>query len=406
MKRELALRFYKVIAICMIISGIVIAGKTFVHADDVPGVTNSSIKIGCTLDQTGPAANVTIPITQAVRTHFRQINEQGGIHGRKINLLVEDDRYSIPTAISAFKKLVFKDEVFILMGPGSSGAVNALIGSIQKHKIPSITLVMPEITVKPFKRYMFIYSDTYVNQMKVLIDYMLKDRKPKEPRIGIAYPDNETGKVDRDAALPILKSYNIVPVCKEVLNPGAFDASSQVMNFKRADVNHILLCGFIPQTTGVLLKDLKKYGCNVPVFANYASASEEVIQMVGDAAKEWYVIHSMASWYDGGSGVARMREATLKYYPGTEKPYRGKHYTVGWVWTLVTAEGLKRAGRNIDREGWINAMEDIKDFDTEGLCGPISYSSNSHKGGSTWKVFKASPDTGKFIPLTGWKSTD
>jgi len=91
---------------------------------------------------------------------------------------------------------------------------------------------MPEITVKPFKRYVFIIADIYPNQMKMLIDYLLKDLNPRDPRIGLVYPDNETGKVDSAAALKVLKSYNIVPVSKEVLNPGSFDASSQIMNLK------------------------------------------------------------------------------------------------------------------------------------------------------------------------------
>ncbi|PIZ19840.1 MAG: hypothetical protein COY50_07885 [Deltaproteobacteria bacterium CG_4_10_14_0_8_um_filter_43_12] len=232
MKVELVSRCYKLIVICFIAILIVIVDKTFIHANDVPGVTDSTIKLGLILDQTGPAANVAVPITQGIRSYFSYINEQGGINGRKLNLLVEDDRYAIPMAISAFKKLVFKDSVFVLMGPSSTGAVTVLSGSAQKEKVPLISPVMPEITVKPFKRYVFIIADIYPNQMKMLIDYLLKDLNPRDPRIGLVYPDNETGKVDSAAALKVLKSYNIVPVSKEVLNPGSFDASSQIMNLK------------------------------------------------------------------------------------------------------------------------------------------------------------------------------
>ncbi|MDY7031159.1 MAG: ABC transporter substrate-binding protein, partial [Thermodesulfobacteriota bacterium] len=315
--------------VCVISLSILFTERTCIYAQDVPGVNQEHIKVGGILDQTGPATIVSVPATQAIQTYFRHINDQGGINGRKIKLLVEDDRYTIPMALSAFKKLVFKDKVFILMGPTSSSALTALNRSIKKEKIPLISLISPEITVKPFKRYMFIIQDIYPGQMNVLIDYVLKDLNPKEPRIGLVYPDNESGKVDLESALKRLKSYNIAPVSKQVLNTDSFDASSQVMNLKRNRVNHIILPGSTP--AWVLLRDLKKYGLHVPVFGSYSLCSEEVIEVVGDAAKQFFAVNAANSWYDEGPGIANMREITLKYHPGTEKPYRGKVYTLAWV---------------------------------------------------------------------------
>ncbi|OIP34775.1 MAG: hypothetical protein COW04_11970 [Deltaproteobacteria bacterium CG12_big_fil_rev_8_21_14_0_65_43_10] len=154
------------------------------------------------------------------------------------------------------------------------------------------------------------------------------------------------------------------------------------------------------------MRESKKYGLDIPVLGSWATCAEEVIRTAGDAAKRFYAVNHMSSWYDDGPGVAKMREITLKYEPGTEKPYRGKIYTHGWVFGLITVEGLKRAGRVLDREAFINAIEGIKDFGTGGLCGPINYSPTSHKGGNTWKIFKSDPATGKFIPLTEWRKSD
>ena len=392
--------------VCIVTLIIILSHNVRAYAEDVPGVTDNSVKIGLTLDQTGPAANVAVPITRGIQSYFRNINEQGGINGRKVKMLVEDDRYAIPMAITAFKKLLFKDKVFILMGPTSTGAITALSRSIKKQKVPLISIVMPQITVRPFKRYIFTIADIYPNQMKVLIDYMLKDRKPKDPRIGLVFPDSETGKVDRESALKRLESYNLAPVSREVLNPGAVDASSQIMNLKRAKVNQVLLCGGIPQIATVLLRECKKFGLNIPVFGSWAACAEEVIVTVGDAAKRYYAVNHMSSWYDDEPGVAQMRKITLKYAPGTEKPYRGKLYTHGWALGLVAIEGLKRTGKELDREAFVESMEMIRNFDTGGLCGPIGYSSKSHKGGNTWKIFKAEPDTGKFSPMTEWRRTD
>ncbi|MDY7034510.1 MAG: ABC transporter substrate-binding protein [Thermodesulfobacteriota bacterium] len=406
MKEGLVSRCCRLMVACLIVVSLVTVGNSSIYADQVPGITDNSIRIGLILDQTGPSADIVAPATDGMKCYMRHINQLGGIHGRKIDARVEDDRYSIPQAIAAFKKLVYKDKVFALIGPTSTGAVTVLSRHVQKLKIPLLAAIMPEITVKPFKKYVFICADIYPNQMKVLIDYILKDLNPKERRIGLIYPDNETGKVDTESALKNLALYDIIPVSREVLNPGSLDASSQVMSLRRAKVSHIILCGHIPQPTIVLLRELKKYGVKTPVFGNWATCVEEVIYTVGEATKQFYSVNHMMSWYDDGPGIAKMREITLKCFPGTEKPYRGKIYTGGFVVGRVMVEILQAAGRDLSREGFIDAMEGIKDLDMGGLCGPISFSPTNHKGGNTWKIFKANPKTGKFMPMTGWRTSD
>jgi len=65
---------------------------------------------------------------------------------------------------------------------------------------------------------------------------------------------------------------------------------------------------------------------------------------------------------------------------------------------------MRRAGRNLDGEALVNSLEGMKSFDTGGLTGPIGYGPTDHNGGSTWKIFKAEPATGKFISITEWRS--
>ena len=374
-----------------------------VKASDVRGVTDKSIKIGLIGDHTGPASSVAMPAIKAIKNYIKYINESGGVHGRKLKIIEEDTRYSIPAAISAYKKLVYKDAIFAMQSVATGSSVNVIWKSVQKDKLPFVSIAMNDVTVKPYKRYIFIVSDVYSGQAKTLVDYIVNDLKLKKPRIGLVHPDSEAGKVDRKAVLERLKMYKMKPASIEILNTGSFDASSQVMSLKRAKVNCLLTVGYVPQPVVVLLRDMRKFGLKAPVFGSFGTCSEETIQGAGEAAKEFYAVSAMASWYDEGHGVAKMREITLKYHPGTEKPYRGKLYTQGWVDALVMIEGLKRTGRELNTEALIDAMETIKNFDTGGLCGHITYSSTSHKGGNTWKIFKADIASGKLIPLTGWR---
>ncbi|MEW6615217.1 MAG: ABC transporter substrate-binding protein [Thermodesulfobacteriota bacterium] len=373
------------------------------YADDQRGLTSDTLKIGIILDQTGPATDLTVPGTNALRSTFRYVNEHGGINGRKAKLIVEDDRYAIPLAIASFKKLLYRDKILALIGPTSSGATITLFRHMEKEKIPTMAIPPNDKTVSPVKRYVFGVFETYPNTIKTIIDYMIEDLKTQNPRVALVYPDNETGKLDLEPAIERLKFHKLTPVTKEVLNPGSLDATSQVMSMKRYQVNNIVLCGFLTQPAGILLRELKKYGMNVLVFGNIAAAGEEAIHMAGPAAEKYYAVSPFASWYDEGEGVDFMRKVTLKYAPGTEKPYRGKLYTYIYSIGVVLKEGLLRAGRDIDGERLVTALESIKDFDMKGLSGPINFSSSNHKGMNSAKVFKADPGSGKFVPVTGWK---
>ncbi|RJP55046.1 MAG: hypothetical protein C4549_09020 [Deltaproteobacteria bacterium] len=377
-----------------------------VRASEVRGVTDKSIKVGVIFPITGPAASLGVHLAEATRTYIKYINDKGGVNGRQLDLIVEDDRYSIPPAIAAFKKLVYRDRVFAMIGPGSGSCLNVLWKHIEKEKLPTMSLVTPEIAFSPLRRYIFSVMDTYPGQVNVLVDYMIKDFKLKEPRVALVYPDTEVGKIDREPAIERLKRYNITPVTKEILSPASVDASTQIMSIRRYNANCVLHVGTITPTTITLLRDLRKMGLNIPVFGSWGAMLGEEMNAIGEAANQFYSVHAHSPWYDKGIGIEAMRKITLQYHPGTEKPYRGTIYTHAWLCNALLAEGLKRAGRNLDEQSLVSALESIKNYDTGGLSGPINYSSSSHKGNNSWKIYKADPTGGKYVPLTGWRTAD
>ena len=377
-----------------------------VRASEVRGVTDNSIKVATIAPVTGPAGSLGLLWVEATKNYIRYVNDNGGVNGRQLDLIVEDDRYSIPLSLTAFKKLVYKDKIFALIGPSSTGALSLLRDKIRKEKLPTMSFITPEIAFSPPHRYIFGVTDTYPGQVKVLIDYMIKDLKLKEPRIALVYPDVESGKVDMRAALARLGKYDIEPVTKDILTQGAIDATSQVMSIKRSKANVIAYVGGFTATTVTLLRDLRKLGLNVPVVGSYGTMLGEEINAIGKVANQFYAVHATSPWYGKGSGLQKMRKITLKYHPGTGKPCRGTIYTGLWICNTMVVEGLKRAGRNVNGEALIKAFESIKNYDTGGLCGPLSYSPTNHKGGDSWKIFKADPTGRKYIPMTDWRTPD
>jgi branched-chain amino acid transport system substrate-binding protein len=193
------------------------------------------------------------------------------------------------------------------------------------------------------------------------------------------------------------------PIQREIISLGAMEASSQVMSLKRKGITHILL-HHSGDNAALLLRELKKFGLKTPVFADLLSCSEDTVKLAGKASENYIGAHGVSSWYDDTPGMKKVREITLKYRPDTDKPWRSKYYTVGWIVMMLLHEGMARAGKNLTPDSFIQALESIKDFDTQGLCGSVTFSPTGHKGFSSCRLFKADPTSGKVVPITEWRN--
>jgi branched-chain amino acid transport system substrate-binding protein len=98
-----------------------------------------------------------------------------------------------------------------------------------------------------------------------------------------------------------------------------------------------------------------------------------------------------------------MKVITLKIHPGTEKRPRSENYTFGWVNAMLFTEGMKRAGRDMDNEKLVNAMETIKNFDTWGLTGPVTWGPNDREGSETAILCKADVNKGVMVAISDWR---
>jgi len=380
---------------------LLISQGNLAYSKEARGVTKDSIIIGSIADHTGPTSNIGVVMVEAYRIFFRHINDEGGINGRKIKLVAEDSRYSIPASIAAFKKLLFKDQMLALLGPVSIGETKVLFRHIEKEKIPTLPWAPDESVMKPYKRYVFPTSGFYDNEWGVTLDYIVNKLKAKNPKIAMATVDVKSGKVVRASAVAWAKSYGL-KLHHETLPISAIDVTSQVLSMKRAGVTHILIHHVAPGAAAVL-KDMKKFDLDVPMFGTSATCTEDVIRIAGDASKNYVGASPYSSWYEKSPGMAKVRKISLKYNPGAEKSYSIKSYSMGWVVPLILCEGIKRAGKDLDGEKLVAALETIKDLDTKGICGLITYTPTMHYGLNYNKLFKADPKSGKLIPITKWK---
>lgn len=374
------------------------------YAEETRGVTGDLIKIGLLTDITGPASPTTLQLAEGVRNYFHNVNDKGGVNGRRIKLLIEDDRYSIPLAIAGFKKLVYRDKIFALLGIAQGSAASALSRSIEKEKLPYIASTLNESLISPVKRPIFIPTPLYEDALNIAIDYLVhvKKLKPDEIRVATVHPDNLSGKECRDAIRKRTALYGIKIVEEQVLSYGALDAVSQVLNIKKAGANCVFIVALAAVGVGTFLKDAGQFAFLPKHYITQPGTGDiSVVRMVGGkSSKNLLLVRFLAPWDDDCPGIANLKKITLKYSPKTKEVI--DYYIHGWVMSTILTEGLRRAVRDLTSDTLIEAIEGLKDLDTGGITGPITYSPQSHKPGEYARIDKVDPEKEVIVPLTGW----
>jgi branched-chain amino acid transport system substrate-binding protein len=369
---------------------------------EVRGVTKDSIRIGMILVKTGPVAALGLPEGLAIQDTFNAINEAGGINGKKIDFIWEDDQFRTPLAISAFNKLIFRDKVLSILTSGGTPQTIALFDQIDKHKVVNIPNALADEMFKPHRPYVFIIGATYETQIELMFDYILNDLKAKNPKIAVIYAETEFGKKGLEAARKRAGQYGLKLVSELVLNIGSVDASSQVLSLKKDEVDFVVTCNLAPPTI-TFLKTAEKYDYWPTTFGINWSCDDMVVRACKTAAKNYIGVNCVGGWEDDTAGMKRVRELAKKNDRDPAKMLTSL-YTMGVGVATVYAEGLKRAGANLSPEAFKKGLETLKDFDTGGIVPPVTYTSTSHAPTTMSRLYRANPERGVMVAITDWRT--
>ncbi len=159
---------------------LLLAGFTYAEV----GVTPDTIKVGVISDLTGPAAIGGIGMADGITSYFNVLNEEGGIHGRRVQAIVEDCAYSPAKAVSAAKKLMTKDGIFAFMSSWGTAPSTALFPIAEEEKIPiAPACSLATSMYDPLKKYVFAVGTNYVDQSILIVEYAINELKMKSPKL-------------------------------------------------------------------------------------------------------------------------------------------------------------------------------------------------------------------------------
>jgi len=359
----------------------------------VPGVTADTIRLGMICALSGPVSTIGKPLARGMEAYFRWVNDQGGIHGRKIDLRIEDDQYNPANTVAAAKKLVEQDEVFAIVRPLGTATTAAILDYTIEKGVPVVGVASgSSLWSKPFKKTVFGIQPTYELEGRLMAKYAVEELKAK--RIAVFYQNDAFGKEGAESFVAALKARGIEPVAMVPYEVTEKDFSAHALKLQQANPDLVFVYA-IQVPAASLLKEAQKIGFKPKWLMTYVLADPILLALAGDAAEGVYA----GAWLvdpENAPEAAKYREVLTKYFPD-EKP--GGYSISSYAVAEIIVEALKRAGPDLTREKFIAALESLKNF-TTGLTPPFSYSETDHQGVKQIAIVQV--QKGRWVPVTGF----
>jgi branched-chain amino acid transport system substrate-binding protein len=368
------------------------------------GVTADTVTIGAFGPITGPAAYIGLAGRDGMLLAVKEINAAGGVNGRKIDVVFEDDAHSPTRALAAVKKLVEQDKVFMVMSVGGSNATVGAVDYMRDKNIPMYVSIAsaPQVTW-PHSKTMFRGGTTETARYgELYAEFLATHYKAK--RIAIMSGREEYPRNEGDATVAKLKAwFNLEPVTRVEFNIGDKDFTSQLVQVQKANPDVIAFFGN-PAEAAIAMRQAKELGLKQPFFVGSNMVDPALIaaaRQTSEGVTGFSLIPllpdsqnpEMLKW------VANWR----REYPNAPAGRPNNFDLLAYGDMYVVAEGLKRAGKDLTTDKFISALEAIQNYRVGPVATPRTFSTRHHIGNLTLVPMIVAK--GQWEPVGGWQAT-
>ena len=322
-------------------------------AADPQGVSKTEIVLGSIQDLSGPLAGYGKQARLGMMLRVDEINEQGGINGRKLKILFEDSGYDPKKAVLAAQKLVNQDKIFMMVGHIGTAQNNAAMPvQFDKNVINFFPITAAREMYEPFHKLKYSYAVPYFEQMRIAAPKLAKEKGAT--KVCTIYQDDEFGLEVVRGAEAGLKAAGMDFVEKTTYKRGATDFSSQVAKMKAANCDMVVLGTIIRETIGTIAES-RKTGFN-PIFLGSSACYTDLIHKLGGVAMNglFTTMGTQHPYLDEASQPIRFW-ATKYKTKFNEDPTVFSAY--GYLIIDAFARASGKAGANLSTETFIKAMD-------------------------------------------------
>ncbi len=381
--------------LAMLAGGAVAAGLPAKAWSADPGVTRDKVVLGSFLPlQSGLAAGAT-QMKEGCDAYFKSINDAGGVNGRKIEWIVENDSYNPQQTAAVVKKLVDRDGIFALVSTLGTVTNLAVLPFLAQRGVPIVNPAGGHTLLnKPTDKNVFGILPLSSEIGESMVDFAVNKLGAK--RVAIFFQNDQFGKDQRDGAVEALKRHGLQPAAEASYVPSDVDVSAQAVAIKQAEPDAVIL-GVIPKHGALFIKEAQRLGWKPKFVGHNTVADPVVLDLAGAETLEGVYVNLMTAADSMDTPAVKTANETLKkYYPQTKPGY---YPYLGMAGGIIIVEAIKRAGQDLTRARLISALESLGRFEP-GVLPPIEWSASYHGGPKSFGY--AQWKGGKLAVLQGW----
>jgi len=392
------------VLISLLLTGSLLLMGTSGWAADVRGVTDKTVKLACLIDLSGPGKYGGPPIVDAFKDYVAWVNDTGGVHGRKIDMIYEDNGILPTPTMAAARKVILKDEVLAIAFNLGSAGTSSILPLCEENQV----VLMPHGANKRFyspgNKWVFVPHTVQFSMASRAVEYILG--KNSKARIGIIYQDDDFGLEGLEGARASAAFMKTQLVKEAPYKVGTIDFSPHMIAMREAKADYLLLWTYLPQSAAIL-KEKAKIGWDVPLLSNNTTGVPPLFGLVGDLAEGYMLVTPYAPFHTDVPGMKTVRDVNNKY-GNAEKTlanpmYPDYLYLAAWGYIAAMVEGLRNAGKDLNPENLVKGLESVKNFDMGGICPNISFGPKRHVSSFSSLILRADAKSKRFViadPIT------
>ena len=339
----------------------------------VRGVTDDEIVIGGWGPQTGPAA-LWGSIGRGTAAYFEMINEEGGIHGRKIRFIFRDDAYQPSRTVAVVREMVERDRVFAVVAGVGTAPTRAVMDYLIENEV---VMVSPATGAThwawPPKKYVFAQYTPYFDEAAVLVDHVVNDLGLT--KVAVIYQNDDFGQSGLIGAQLALEKHGLSVVEAASVEVPDTDLNSHAVRLRESGAEAIIMW-LTPRHATIIVGALGRLGYETQWLAS--SVLADVVHMYDLTEGAWagVIFAAIGELYNSGHPLMeKYREASARIAPDERV---SEFFLSGFRYAEPLVEGLRRAGRDLTTETLIEALETFDGF--QGVGAPLTFTPTRRQG--------------------------
>lgn len=357
-----------------------IAATFCLQAHAEVGVTEQTIVIGQSAAFSGPAAELGGEMKKGAKAYFDLVNSEGGVAGRKIDLVSLDDGYEPNRAADNTRKLINDHKVFALFGYVGTPTSNAALPIFTEEKVPFFGAYTGAASLRePLNRYIFNVRASYYDETEAIVEQLVS---VGVKNIAVFYQNDAYGKAGLTGVERAMKKRNLPISALGTVERNTVDVAKAVQDIKAVSPDAIIMVSAY-KSCGEFIRQARKAGSNAQFFNVSFVGSNALASDLGTAGSGVAISQVVPFPWSPSVAVVKEYQKTMAQF-APKSPYSFGSLE-GYIAAKVFVEGLKRTGKELTRDKFIATLEKTNDLDVGGFH--VSFAPNKH-------------DASKYVDLT------